>query len=118
MAEDAKQKLTGVLSTQEMLLDSMLEEQSRIRDAVIEQSRFNLDRAVSDINELGMRFCTADVRREQIASAEDSLCLDEDILETLARVKAKLAAAKNKNAALAKYVSATKAFINSVANAS
>lgn len=106
--------LVDVLSQEERILDSMLEEQNRVHNSVVSRSWEGLEKTVGVINELGTRFSKTDLRREQIADISDDVYFDRDVRDVFLRVKQKLSKSKIENDALAKYVAATKSFISAV----
>lgn len=114
MAEEKEIELISVLNEQERILDSMLEEQDKVHECVVKRSWEGLEQFVLAINELGTEFSRADAFRERIASVSDSIYFQPEVKDVFLRVKTKLSKSKIENDALAKYVSATKKFISEV----
>lgn len=106
--------LVEALLTEERILDSMLEKQSRVHDCVVKRSWEGLEDAVIGINELGARFSKADLMRQRIADVSNDVYFDKDVRDVFFRVRTKLSKSKIENDALARYVSATKSFITAV----
>ena len=114
MADDKEMELISVLNEQERILDSMLDEQSRIHECVAKRSWEGLEQYVMTINELGGEFSRVDNFRDRIASVSDDIYFKPEVKDVFLRVKNKLSKSKIENDALAKYVNATKAFISEV----
>ena len=114
MADDKGMELISVLNEQERILDSMLDEQSRIHECVVKRSWEGLEQYVMTINELGGEFSRVDNFRDRIASVSDDIYFKPEVKDVFLRVKNKLSKSKIENDALAKYVNATKAFISEV----
>ena len=114
MAEEKQTKLLGVLSEQERILDSMLEEQDKVHECVARRAWDGLEEYVMNISELGHEFYEADKQRDKIARVSESIYLAPEVRDVFLRVKTKLSKSKVENDALAKYVRATKQFISRV----
>ncbi len=114
MAEKKEIELVKVLSEQERILDSMLEEQMRIHECVVKRSWEGLEEYISKISKLGNEFSTCDRFRDKIAPISENIYFAPEVKDVFLRVKTKLSKSKIENDALRQYVSATRKFISEV----
>ena len=114
MADEKEMELISVLNEQDRILDSMLDHQRRIYNCVVSKSWDGLESCVQHVNELGNDFAKVDSFREKIAPVSNSIYFAPSVRDVFLRVKTKLARSKVESQSLGKYVGAAKEFIETV----
>ena len=132
MDKKAAADLLAILTSQNEMLDSMIELQKLVRQAVTEKNWVDLDTTLFKLNELTENFTQLEAKREELCCQicgvsgsqpvpsmhQVSTMLPEDlrpvVKDVLHQVRRKLSVSKVENDALNDYIRITKEFLQEV----
>lgn len=116
MTENEKiTQIADILKSQNVLLDSIISEQMKIRKAVNEKNWIQLQDSIETIKRKSTVFITLDNQREFLSSSVPNEALKETS-ELTAEVRGKLIKSSVENKALGKYVEIVKDFVQGILN--